>query len=610
MKDKKEKPKYNMWQNSAWMIVKTWKEKEKKILIISVLFAAFALATNLAELYVVPSILGIVEHQASLGELAKTILFFTVSLLICRAGTAYIERNMDIACLGLRVKILSWIAKKKLTTAYPNVTDNDFSISVAKAEQALQYDEMSMQRIIFTLVLLLQNLIGFVLYLMLLTAVHPMLFALIFVTSAVSYILTIYASRYLRDRRKDSAYYGKRMWYIGNKAKETDIAKDVRLFGLQSWLEELNQKAMCAHEAYFSKIYLRFFIARVVDLILTFLRNGVAYAYLIGLVLYGKLTVSEFLLYFTAINGFAAWVTGILNQLVTLHRQSIDITALREVLEFSEPFLFEQGEPFHPDCNKKYELKLENVTFRYPHTDKEILKKIDLTIHPGEKIAVVGLNGAGKTTLVKLICGFLDPTEGRVLLDGKDIREYNRLEYYKLFSAVFQDFMVLPATIAANVAQSEENIDIDLVKACIEKAGLKAKVESEPKTYDTRLNREVYQDAIMLSGGETQRLMLARALYRDALFIILDEPTAALDPIAEAEMYQKYHEMTMGKSSVYISHRLASTRFCDRILFIEDGVIAEESTHDILIQKGGKYAKLFAVQSQYYKTGGGENDEK
>ena len=252
------------------------------------------------------------------------------------------------------------------------------------------------------------------------------------------------------------------------------------------------------------------------------------------------------------------------------------------------------------------ELTLENVSFRYPKAEKDTLTNINLTLHNGEKLAVVGLNGAGKTTLVKLMCGFLDPTQGRVLLNGTDIRKFNRQQYYDLFSAVFQNFSLLATSVAANVAQSEENIDMNRVRRCVELAGLKQKVESLPQGYESKLNRTVYEDAVMFSGGETQRLMLARALYKNAPFIVLDEPTAALDPLAEADMYQKYDSLSGGKSSVYISHRLASTRFCDRIVLIDNASICEEGTHEQLLKAGGKYARLFEVQSKYYKRGGGE----
>jgi ATP-binding cassette subfamily B protein len=366
---------------------------------------------------------------------------------------------------------------------------------------------------------------------------------------------------------------------------------------------------MAAYTAFHRKAQGVYIWAKITDIILTFFRNAIAYAYLIGLVIVNEISVSEFLLLFCAVDGFNVWVSGILGGFNTLHKQSLDISTVRECLEYPEPFKFSDGEHIKAEANRQYEIRLENVSFRYPGADKDTLMNINLTLHPGEKLAVVGLNGAGKTTLIKLICGFLNPTNGRVLLNGKDIRIYNRSDYYTMFSAVFQSFSLLAGTVAANVAQDSVGIDMERVKECIEKAGLRQKIESLKDGYETHLNREVFDDAVLLSGGETQRLMLARALYKDAPFIILDEPTAALDPIAESEMYQKYNEMTSGKTSVYISHRLASTRFCDRVIMIADGDIVEEGTHAELLKLGGKYASLFEVQRKYYKEGEDENEE-
>lgn len=224
-------------------------------------------------------------------------------------------------------------------------------------------------------------------------------------------------------------------------------------------------------------------------------------------------------------------------------------------------------------------------------------------------MAVVGLNGAGKTTMVMLLCGFYDPTEGRVLLNGIDIREFNRRQYYELFSAVFQGFSIQDTTIAECVAQTATDIDMDKVNDCLDKAGLTFAIAKFPDGVKTHFGREVYLDGVLLSGGQIQRLMLARALYKDGPILVLDEPTAALDPIAENDIYMKYSEMTAGKTSLFISHRLASTRFCDRIIFVADGGIAEEGTHDELLEKNGAYANLFEVQSRYYREGG-ESDEE
>jgi ATP-binding cassette subfamily B protein len=279
----------------------------------------------------------------------------------------------------------------------------------------------------------------------------------------------------------------------------------------------------------------------------------------------------------------------------------LDISVLREALDYPEPFIFEEGETLIPSLTKPYEIKLENVSFRYQGAEKDTLKNINLLIKPGEKLAIIGLNGAGKTTLVKLICGFYEPSEGEIFLNGENIKKYNRRDYYQHFSAVFQDFPILPESIAINIAQTDMDIELDKVAVCAGMAGLTEKINRLPKQYETPLRREIYEDGIELSGGEEQRLMLARALYKDAPIMVLDEPTAALDPIAESDMYNRYSDLTGGRTSIYISHRLASTRFCDRIILIEDGSIIEEGNHDALIKKGGQYANLFEIQSRYYK---------
>jgi ATP-binding cassette subfamily B protein len=439
--------------------------------------------------------------------------------------------------------------------------------------------------------------------------VQPFLLVVILATTLLSYFVSCYLNEWGYRHREEESEYIRQIDYLDRASRERTLAKDIRIFGLRPWIDELYAKSMASLMAYHKKAQGISVWAGITDLVLTFFRNAIAYAYLISLVLKNGLSVSEFLLYFSAVGGFTAWVSGILGGFGTLHKQSLDLSTVRECLEYPEPFQFENGDHIEVEKDRPHEIRLEHVSFCYPGEDKDTLTGINLTLHPGEKLAVVGPNGAGKTTLIKLICGFLDPTDGRVLFDGKDIRTFDRREYYTLFSAVFQNFSLLAGTVATNVAQDDRDIDMERIKICIDKAGLRQKMDSLKDGYDTYLNREVYEDAILLSGGETQRLMLARALYKDAPFLILDEPTAALDPIAESDMYQKYNEMTLGKSSVYISHRLASTRFCDRILMLADGGIAEEGTHEELLKLGGKYAALFEVQSRYYREEGDEHEE-
>ncbi len=609
-KQKTPKPKYNMVQNSWFMIKLAWTSGEKKVLILSLLSAMLAVALNLVNLYVSPTILSMVERHSPVTELLLTIVAFVLGIMLVSAASTYVNANTLYGRISVRREISNLLNRKAATTSYPNVDDDRFIKLLAKSCECIGYNRAATEAIWATLTTLATNLLGFIIYVSLLTSVQPLLILVVLVTTVISYFISNRLNGYGYRYREEEAEYERHMDYISGRARDLSAAKDIRILGLRPWLEDLYGKAMDAYTAFHSKAQCVYSWAKIADLVMTFLRNAIVYAYLIGLVIQNGLDVAEFLLFFTAVGGFTEWVSGILGGFNTLHKQSLEISTVRECLEYDEPFKFDGGEHFEAEADRKYEIRLENVSFRYPGADKDILTDINLTLHPGEKLAVVGLNGAGKTTLIKLICGFLDPTEGRVLLDGKDIRNFNRADYYTMFSAVFQSFSLLAGTIATNVAQNDVGIDMERVKECVDKAGLRAKIESLQDGYETYLNREVYEDAILLSGGETQRLMLARALYKNAPFIVLDEPTAALDPIAESDMYQRYNEMTYGRTSIYISHRLASTRFCDRIIMIDNAGVSEEGTHDELLKLGGKYANLYEVQSKYYKEGAADNGEE
>ena len=602
-REKAPKPKFNMWQNSAWMISIAWRYKEKKVLVIALLQVLFYVINTLIGLYITPTVLAEVESHAPIWEIVGVIAAFAGGMMLVNALNSYVNTNAFYGKITVRSVIISLLNKKASTTSYPNMGEEKYKELETKSTESTDNNRAATEGVWNTIVSLLQNIICFIIYLVLLSTVNVYVMLIITATSLVGYFVSKRLNEYEYRHRSERTVPGAKIGYVVRKSRETAPAKDIRIFGLRPWLTDVYTDAMRTLFALRKRAEGVYIWSSILSLVLTLLRNGIAYSYLINLALSNGLSVSEFLLYFSAVGGFASWVNGILRDFGTLHRQSLDISSVREFLEYKEPFKFDDGEPLKFDEFGKYEIRLENVSFRYPNAEKDALSHINLTLRPGEKVAVVGLNGAGKTTLVKLICGLYDPTEGRVLLNGRDIRDYNRRDYYKMFSAVFQNFSLMAVSVAANVAQTEDNIDFARVKDCISKAGLTKKIESLPEKYESKLNREVYDDATTLSGGETQRLMLARALYKNAPFLILDEPTAALDPIAESDMYNKYNEIAKGRTSVYISHRLASTRFCDRILFISDAVISEEGTHDELMRTGGGYAKLFAVQSKYYKEG-------
>ena len=445
---------------------------------------------------------------------------------------------------------------------------------------------------------------GFAVYLALLSSLSPLLILVVIATTAAGYFVSRKVNQFGYLHREEEAAYTAEMRYVKRTVTSRAFAKDIRIFGLKPWLMEVWQKSFRLYESFLRRREKHYFLTNLADFLLSLLRNGISYAYLLHLTLTEGLSASTFLLYFTAASGFTQWITGILEQFTTLSKESLEISVVREFLEWPEGFQLTGGDPIPDAVNGTYELQLEHVTYRYPGAAEDTIHDLSLTLHRGEKVALVGLNGAGKTTLVKLLCGFLDPTQGTVRLNGVDIRKLNRRAYYKLFSAVFQEFSLLEATVAENVAQQVEGIDEEKVWQCLENAGLSDAVRALPQGLQTHLGRSIYDDGTELSGGQTQRLMLARALYRDGAVLVLDEPTAALDPITESEIYLKYSEMTQGKTSLFISHRLASTRFCDRIILLENGSIAEEGSHEALLQRGGSYAKLFSVQRRYYEEGG------
>ncbi len=599
MKDK-TKPKYNAAQNVGWMIKIAWKVR-RRVLFLCVAMAALEVANNLAQLYVAPEILSRVERHAPMDELLGTIGLFTLALFLTMGLKEYFEKIVLFPRVDVRSNIVGMIGRKCNMTSFPNTLEAKFIKLREKAHQSTQSNDEATDLVWETLTELMQNVGGFLVYLTILSRLNEALLGVIVVTCVAGFLLSRHSDNWeFRHRDEEESCYAKKS-YIRRKAESVELAKDIRIFGLQGWLNELMD---CVQNVYLDfllrseKVRL---LSDVAEALLTMARNGIAYAYLLHMALRDSLSVPEFILYFTAVSTFTTWVMGILQAAQKLHEESLDISQVREFLDYPEPFRFEGGVaiPKADAC----ELKLEHVSFRYPGAEEDTIHDLDLTVRPGEKLAIVGLNGAGKTTLVKLLCGLFDPTEGRVLLNGVDVRDFNRREYYGLFSAVFQEFSILDVTVAENIAQTNENIDTQKLWDCIEKAGLTQTIQKLPKGLDTHVGREVYLDGVLFSGGQTQRLMLARALYKDGAILLLDEPTAALDPLAENDIYQKYKDMTAGKTSLFISHRLASTRFCDRIIFIADGRITEEGTHDQLLARGGAYARLFEIQSRYYQEG-------
>lgn len=374
---------------------------------------------------------------------------------------------------------------------------------------------------------------------------------------------------------------------------------DIRLYGMEKALvryEEAIYDNLCNAEQ-----TMRLHCARL-NLISTLaqyaLRFGV-YLLLIAAALRGNLSVGSIAQYVACIMLLLTAVSEIVSsgQLALLNHTYLK----RYFSYFDLPNPMYQGTlSVEKRTDEQYDVEFRDVSFRYPNTETYALRHVSLKFKAGEKLAVVGMNGSGKTTMIKLLCRLYDPTEGVILLNGVDIRKYDYDEYLSLFSVVFQDFRLFSFSLGQNVAASAD-YDAARVTRCLQEAGFGKRLAELPNGLATGLYQDFDRNGIEISGGEAQKIALARALYPHAPFIVLDEPTAALDPVSEYETYRKFSEMAAGKTAVYISHRLASCRFCDEILVFDGGRIVQHGTHDALLaEKDGVYASLWHAQAQYY----------
>lgn len=614
-KNNQAKAKYNVWQIAGYMFGKAWKNRKS---VIFLLLALVILNTTfyIANLFITPVILGTIEQGKSLGELLFTIFAFCGSMVLINGLMGYFNCNTIFGRITTRTSIIRDVIRKNGSTSYPNLMDTKFLEMVRKSSEATASNWSPAEQIWADYTSLFTQLLCFVIYTALLSNASPILIVIVTITAIISHFTKKKTLDYINSFRDENIAYSNKTGLIRNLLEtDTILAKDIKIFRMLPWINKTYEKYMDGLKT----LYLKFEKAKaksnIVSIVMMLIQNAFAYIYLINITVKNGLPTSEFLLYFNTISGFSGMVELILELFAKIYNESQDISITKETVEYHELFKFDEGKPLEFNKDTPCEIVLKNVSYRYPEAKEDTIKHINLTIKPGEKLAIVGLNGAGKSTLVKLICGFFDPTEGQILLNGVDIKEYNRNDYYKIITSVFQDYLVLEFDILTNIVPSGENPDIKRAWECLKKADLYDKIKSLPDGIHSHVGRSVYEDGLLLSGGETQRLMLARAIYKDSPIMVLDEPTAALDPIAENNIYQNYNNIAENKTSFFISHRLASTRFCDRIILIKDGEIAEEGTHDSLIKKNGVYAELFNVQKKYYEDSknteefGGEENE-
>ena len=599
---KKEKTKYSMFSNIAYALRNIWKW-DKAFYLFFIPSIPLAVLMPLAATYFPKVLLDSVESQQSIQEVISIIGIYFSALLIINLLNSLCGSRLHMRQYNISLHYQHAITEKYMRTDYANVDNPEAITKYRHAMGDACSGRCAPEFIWQSLMGLLISLLGIFTYGSIIAVISPWILALLFLSAFITYLINRWQRNYIEENKDNWVNIDRKIGYLQSFSQKFDHAKDIRIYGMFDWLSDMLIGFQKERFIWTKKVSARSLGGTFINALLTLLRNGAAYAVLIVMVFNNEIGAGDFVFYFGAITGFSAWLNGIGNKVNDIAHKSIKIGYYREYFEIEEKYNHGEGCPLPTEQEFPVDIELINVSFKYPSADGEkyALKNVNLKINKGEKLAIVGANGAGKTTLVKLMCGFYYPSEGEIKLNGHSIAEYNIEDYYSLFSAVFQDIYLLPITIAEFVSSSEKDIDRDKVIGVIRKSGLIDKINSLPNAIDSRLMKGVFDDSVEMSGGEKQKLMLARALYKDAPVIVLDEPTAALDPIAENELYLKYNELTANKTSVYISHRLASTRFCDRIIYIENGEIVECGSHDELMKLGGKYAHMFDLQSHYYK---------
>lgn len=446
---------------------------------------------------------------------------------------------------------------------------------------------------------LVMQLIGLVLYGAIVGQVSLILLAiLVLQTLLVSYLHTKAGKRAYAMEDEIEKKWGI-FQYLRRETVIPGNGKDIRMYRMDKWFLGMFHGLIDRVCALIDRQQTGYMAAGMAEDLLTFARSMVVYGWLVREMAAGNMTIPSFLLYVGIVAGFGAWMNGLFGAWRQILENEKLMDDYRDFMDFG---VVEEGRQAPGRPGRTHEIRFEHVCFRYEGSGEDTIRDLNLTIRPGERLALVGPNGAGKTTLIKLLCGLYRPTSGTVYLDGRDIQSLDQRAVFREFAVVFQDVFAFSFPLSDNVSCVDcGREDSERLRGSLEKAGLWERVQALPKGARTFMNKDLDEAGVTLSGGEVQKLMLARALYKDAPMVILDEPTAALDPIAESEMYERYDELVHGRTAVFISHRLSSTRFCDRILFLENGRITEEGTHGELMQRGGAYAELFSIQARYYK---------
>ncbi len=538
--------------------------------------------------------------QGDLGKYVFGISALLAASTLLTVVRIFLANRFDLNIMGMRIQTFcARLLRKCLTMDFCNLEPAEKQKKMFRGMYSVTNNGRGVEGLVRYSFELFYGFFGLLSYGTIMFTMHWSVLAIVAVTTVVTFLLKNHAILYWRKLADDRYKAGRVNSMLEHQGISLEYGKDIRIYHVEHWFRDIFDEQIQIMRRVIAKQELHWYLSSAGEQVGNLIRDFVMYMILIRMVLNGSISVAQFTFYVGVVASFSVWMNDTVQHLSQVMETNVETDHYMEAMDIRD--VFRHGSGKTPDLSRGMSIEFRDVSFCYEENGEDILSHLSFRIEPGEKVALVGNNGAGKTTIVKLLCGFYLPTEGEVLVNGISTKDYDMDEYGRLISPVFQDGFMSAFTVAMNVAGGkEEDIDGDRVRHCLREADVWEKIRSLEGKEDTYITQMLDRDGVNFSGGEIQKLLIARALYKDGKCLILDEPTSALDPIAESRIYEMYNEMTKEKTSIFISHRLASTRFCDEILFLENGRVAERGTHEELLAEKGAYAEMFEIQSHYY----------
>lgn len=583
-------------------ILKRFRKYRPSLIFFIITGAAAAASMSYIWSFIGKLVIDMIQASAGGGEimpLVKLVAATTAAELFIMWLNTVSTVKTGLGFTYVRLMIIKERIAKTLDMDYEALETPEMLDRLQKAKRATAGDWQGIQGMMTYMQVLFTQIISIIIAIIIMTSFDPLI---ILVIAVLSYIQFLYFE-HIRKKDKKEMWdammpHWRKLEYMENVTTDFSYAKDIRLFGMKKFLAKKQKDVYDEELRHWIKSRQYWIYNSIFSHGISLVRQLIITGWLVYSVIAKDLSIGNFTLYLASAGAFSNAINEVLSALSALRERSAHTDDYRSFMDIPG----DSGKDTIPVPKAdKYVFTFENVSFKYKGQEKYALKNLNITVAAGEKLAVVGLNGAGKSTFIKLLLRLYDVTEGRILMNGTDIRRFNRAEYYRLFSPVFQDVTVFAFPMVENVSMSPpDETDKNKAEKCVREAGLGDKMDKLEKGIDTELLKVLYDDGVDLSGGEKQKLALARALYKGSDVIVLDEPTAALDALAEYRLYKSFNGLVGNRTAVYISHRLSSTRFCDRVAMFKDGEMTEAGTHEELMAKNGDYAEMFRVQAQYY----------